>query len=115
MSYMEPKLLRMAGRGDIPLLQFAYSKDKGYHVDMGVKPAGDEAKGEKRKTELQALATKVFGGQKSFKYNDAWNEIGERKGCGTSTAKKALAEMSDLGIVYQDDSGYYRLGQTAPF
>lgn len=115
MSFMEPKLLRMAGKGDIPLLQFGYSKDKGYHVDMGVKSSGDEAKGEKRKLELQTLANKVFGGQISLKYNDAWNNIGERKGCGTSTSKKALADMVELNIVYQDSLGYYRLCQSDPF
>lgn len=49
-SFMEPKLLRMAGKGDVPVLQFAYSKEKGYHIGLGIKPSGDEAKGEKKQT-----------------------------------------------------------------
>lgn len=101
----------MAGKSDVPLLQFAYSKDKGYHVGMGVKPSGDESKGERRRQQLINIATKVFGGQRALKHKEAVTEIEERIGCGTSTAKKALADMRDAAIIYQDDLGWYRLGQ----
>jgi hypothetical protein len=108
-SFMEPKLLRMAGKGDIPILQFAYNKDKGYHVGLGVKSTGDDAKQEKHRAELQKVAIKVFGGQKSFLYNDAYKEIIERNGFGIGKAKRFLSEMNELNIIYQDDSKYYRL------
>ena len=114
-SYMEPKLLRMAGRGDVPILQFCYSKEKGYHVDMGVKSESESSKNEKRIKQLQKSAAKVFGGQKSLKYADAWNEVAESIGCAESTAKKNLAEMVELGLIYKDDIGYYRLIQQNPF
>lgn len=108
-SFMEPKLLRMAGKGDVPVLQFAYSKEKGYHIGLGVKPSDDEVKSEKQKLELSALSVKVFGGQRSFKYNDACKEIMEKTGCGLSKSKKLIVEMTNLNLIYQDDAGYYRL------
>ncbi len=110
-SIMEPKLLRMAGKGDVPLLQFAYSKDKGYHVGMGVKATGDDSKAEKRKQQLITAANKVFGGQVALKHKEAIKEIEERIGCGVSTAKKLLVDMRDYGIIFQDNDGWYRLGQ----
>lgn len=109
-SFMEPKLLRMAGKGDVPVLQFAYSKEKGYHVGLGIKPSDSDVKGEKQKLELKGLSVKVFGGQKSFKYNEACKEIMEKTGSGLSTAKKSLVKMVDLNIIFQDEAGYYRLG-----
>jgi hypothetical protein len=110
-SYMEPKLLRMAGKGDVPVLQFCYSKEKGYHVGMGVKIEGENDKNEKRNKQLQKAALKIFGGQQSLKYADAWNEVAETIGCAESTAKKALVEMIDIGLIYKDSAGYYRLNQ----
>ena len=109
-SFMEPKLLRMAGKGDVPVLQFAYSREKGYHIGLGVKPSEDEVKGEKQKLELKAISVKVFGAQKSFKYNEACKEIMEKTGFGLSKAKKLIVQMGDLNLIYQDDAGYYRLG-----
>lgn len=108
-SFMEPKLLRMAGKGDVPVLQFAYSKQKGYHIGLGIKPSDDEIKGEKQKLELSALSVKVFGGQKSFKYNDACKEIMEKTGYGLNKSKKLIVEMTNLNLIYQDDAGYYRI------
>lgn len=110
-SFMEPKLLRMAGKGDIPILQFAYNKEKGYHTSLGVKATGDDSKSEQRKQKLILAANKVFGGQKSFKHKEAVSEIEERIGCGISTAKKLLVDMRDAAIVFQDNDGWYRLDQ----
>ena len=108
-SFMEPKLLRMAGKGNIPILQFAYSKEKGYHVGLGVKPSGDEAKHNQKLKDLQQISSKVFGGQRSFKYPDAYKEIIERTGFGTSKAKRILAELVEFEMCHQDTDGYYRI------
>lgn len=107
-SYMEPKLLRMAGRGDIPILQFAYSKEKGYHVGLGVKPSSEESKEQKYVLQLSEIATKVFGGQKSLKYNESIKDIMERGAVGMNKAKKFLSDMTDREILNKDDLGYYR-------
>ena len=108
-SFMEPKLLRMAGKGDIPILQFAYNKEKGYHTSLGVKPTGDDAKSEKRKQELMKIANKVFGGQKAFMYKEAVKEIEEVIGCGATKAKRLIVDMKDAGLIFQDNDGWYRL------
>lgn len=41
-SYLDPKLLREAGKSNIPLLQFKYDKEKGYHVPCGVRSADQQ-------------------------------------------------------------------------
>lgn len=109
-SFMEPKLLRMAGKGDIPILQFAYNKEKGYHTSLGVKPSSEESKGDKYKEQLRQVGIKVFGGQRALMYGEACKEIIERTGCGMSKAKRSLADMRDMAIIFQDDQGWYRLG-----
>src|SRR6185312_8598119 len=43
-SFIEAKMLRMAGKDDIPNIQFMYDKSKGYHVDYGVRSLSAEDK-----------------------------------------------------------------------
>ena len=43
-SYLEAKLLRMAGKGSIPQIQFSYDRDKGYHTGCGMRTPSQEIK-----------------------------------------------------------------------
>lgn len=109
MSYIEAKLLRMAAKGDIPNLQFAYNKDKGYHVGCGIKRPSDEVKKESRMNYLKETAIKVFGGQKSYKYGDAVKEIKEETGKSDAPSKTILKEMGENNLTEKGSDGYYRL------
>jgi hypothetical protein len=107
-SYIEPRFLRNAAKGNVPLIQFVYDQSKGYHVTAGIKPDKDTAAKEQAKREAADLAGKVFG-QKSFKYAEAWRAIAEASSKGDNKAKHALTTMLDHGFINKDEHGYYRL------
>jgi len=76
-SFVEAKILRYAGKGDIQKLSFIYDKEKGYHIGSGVKIEVDpEAKRrEKKINEAQEICDQIFSGQRSYQYKDALSAI----------------------------------------
>jgi hypothetical protein len=107
-SYLEPKYLRNAGRGNVPTIQFQYDVQKGYHVSCGVK-VSDTASGKPdRRLMLSGIAEKVFAPPKSFGYKDAVAEIMMNTGRGRNTAVVYLKEMKDYKIIEQCADKNYR-------
>ena len=109
-SFMEAKLLRMASPTDVPQLQFVYSKDKGYHVGMGVKPSDKEIKQEKHLADLKDITSALFGCQQSYIYSEAVKEIEEYSGKSNTTAKNILKELLQLTLIVKHDDNRYRIG-----
>lgn len=76
-SILEPKMLRYAGRADIPRLLFSYDREKGYFVGSGIQIETDPEEARKRKQLNTAyeLSQGIFGGQKSYTYQEAVDKI----------------------------------------
>ena len=108
-SFIEPKFLRMAGKGNIPTLQFTYDKEKGYHVGAGIKQSSNEAKVEQNKLIITSIISKVFSGQKSFTYSESVEAIKEASGKGTNKCKEWIVEAQQYGLIFKDTDNRYRL------
>ena len=109
-SYLEPKFLRNAGKGDIPLIQFAYDKDKGYHVYAGDKQKTEtmDDKSEKRVAEVKELASDVFI-LKSFEYSEAIEAIMRKTSKGDRVSRDTFKIMKAHGFIVQADDKRWRL------
>jgi hypothetical protein len=109
-STIEPKLLRNAGIGDTPQIQFTYDKTKGYHVSCGTKAdAMRSSKDLKRIEEAGKIANIVFSGQNSFKYSEAQDEIMKASKKGVTAAKSMFTDMKVHEIIFQSEDGRWRL------
>lgn len=109
-SCLEPKLLRMAGKGDIPLIQFEYDKEKGYHVYCGIKPAMDpNEKDSKRLQEIKDLAEFVFAYPAALHYQDAINGIMRKSKRGERTSKEFFKEMKAHEMIMQGEDKKWSL------
>lgn len=107
-SFIEPKFLRMAGKGSIPLIQFMYDKTKGYHVGCGIRSDDDTNKDEARLNAVSAACEKVFGGQKSLTYGDSIDAIMRATMKGVVAAKGMFTEMKAHEMIFQGDDKYWR-------
>ncbi len=104
-SSLEPKFLRMAGKGNIPLIQFQFDKVKGYHVYCGIKPAEEQSlKEEKRITEIQKIATEIFLPTSVFGYDHALDAIMKFTKKSEPTAKAIFKEMKAHGMIIKDEN-----------
>lgn len=109
-SFLEPKFLRGAGKGDIKLLQFLYDKEKGYHVYCGVrKPDEGGAKDELRLEKIKMIAKTVFSDQESYSYNEAIDKIMKESGKGITTTKGLFREMNAHELIIQGNDRNWRL------
>jgi len=72
-SFIKALKVRSGSPLDVPLLQFAWDKEKDYHVFIGEKSPKDK---QARKVEdLQSLADELFAEHESFSYSDMVNEL----------------------------------------
>jgi hypothetical protein len=109
-STLQPKIMRKAGIGDIPLISFIYSKEKQYHVAMEqADPDNCSQKDHKEKTRIMQLAEKVFAPPGAYRHKDAVSRIMQAADKKTSTAKNLLGDMEGFGFIVKSDDGYYRL------
>ncbi|WP_247236427.1 AAA family ATPase [Telluribacter sp. SYSU D00476] len=112
-SYIEPKFLRMAGKGDIPQLQFTYSKEKGYHVDAGVKQTQQTNKDSERVEDILNICKQIFSGQKSYTYGDAIEKIMAATKKKNRTAKDIFKEARAHGFIEEGGDSNWRLSTGA--
>src|SRR6201993_931370 len=105
-SFIEPKLLRMAGKANIPAIQFMYDKDKGYHVGCGIRSVSED-KNETRLNSIKIICQQVFGGQTSLSYQGAIDGIMLKTNKSTNTAKALFKEMRLREMVVKSGS-YWR-------
>jgi hypothetical protein len=108
-SYLEPKYLRNAGKGNIPLIQFMYSKEKGYHVGCGIRVDEQGSKDDTRRQALETLAQKVFAPPKSYQYKDAINELMKATSKSIGIAKGKFKEMGVYQMIIQGADKNWRL------
>jgi hypothetical protein len=107
-SYIEPKLLRMGGKAQIPLIQFSYSKEKGYHVYCGVH-SGQNAIDARRQKEIEETAKSVFAPPASYSYSEAIDRIMKYSSKKEVTAKGIFKELKVHGLIVQDDAKNWRI------
>jgi hypothetical protein len=108
-SYLEPKFLREAGKGEIKLLQFTYEKSKGYHVGCGAKIDTRSNKDAERIAMIQRMAKTVFVPPNSFAYNAALEKIMKESNKKESTAKGFFKDMKAHNMIIQGDDNNWRL------
>lgn len=111
-SYLEPKLLRMAGKSDIPLIQFKYDKEKGYHVPCGIRATDQQNKDAERIEKIKALATIVFPPPLALKYQDALEKIMKHSQKQERAAKDIFKEMNAHQMIEQGSDKFWRLMQS---
>lgn len=109
-SYIEPGILRYAGKGDIPKLMFRYDKDKKYHVGCGILNEGIDAetKAYNKLVETFKLCTKVFSGQRAYRYKDAIDQIIGETGTSINPAKKQFTIMKAKEMIIQGTDENWR-------
>ncbi len=108
-SCLEPKFLRSAGKGEIPLIQFMFDKQKDYHVYCGIKPQAETDKDKKRIEELLLLAQKVFAPPLTLAYTEAIESIMKHSQKQVATAKERFKEMKAHKFIIQGDDKNWRL------
>jgi hypothetical protein len=109
-SYIEPKMLRYAGRADIPTHTFTFDKEKGYHVGLGIKTDVD-TDAIKRKRSLNKafeLMEVIFGGQRSYSYPDALEELARKTFKSERTVKDIFKIMKLQKMILKGEDGNWR-------
>ncbi|HKC69471.1 MAG TPA: hypothetical protein VKG26_14645, partial [Bacteroidia bacterium] len=107
-SFIEPKLLRMAGKDGIPNIQFRYDKSKGYHVDCGVRILSAEDKALQKTESLHDLCREVFAQQSFYSYHRAIEEIMIYTGKSINTAKAFFKDMKTQQLITQGEDKCWR-------
>src|SRR6201993_5239037 len=107
-SFIEPKLLRMAGKANIPAIQFMYDKAKGYHVGCGIRSVSED-KNTIRLNSIKSICQQVFDGQKSFRYQQVIEEIMLNTDRSMPSAKIYFAEMKAHNMVTKGEDKYWRM------
>jgi len=112
-SFIEPKILRYAGKADIPQLMFKYDKTRGYHVGAGVKSAEstEAAKFQRRIDKAHEVCQQVFSGQRSFKYGKAVDEIMRITGKSIAPAKGIFTDMKVNDMILQGTDENWRINE----
>lgn len=108
-SYLEPKFLRNAGKGNIPLIQFIYDKGKGYHVFCGLKtPEEQEQKDLIRLKKVEDLVNIVFAPPTSLGYKEAIEKIMKHSKKQEVTAKGLFKDMKAHVMIVQGEDKNWR-------
>lgn len=107
-STVQPKIMRKAGNGEVPLIHFTYSKDKGHHIQIEAVNKED-AKAVKEMERLRRIATELFGPSLALTHTESVNKIMLQTKKGESTAKTMLRNLTGWGILNHGEDKLYRL------
>lgn len=107
-STLQPKFLRNAGKGNIPLIQFRYNPAKGYHEYCGVQTPEQANRDAERIEATKEIAAQVFGGQISYGYNGAIDAIMRKTKKSISIAKKMFSDMKAHQMIIQAEDKNWR-------
>ncbi len=110
-SFVEAKILRYAGKGDIQKLSFIYDKEKGYHIGCGIKIEVDPElkRREKKINEAQEICDQIFSGQRSYQYKDALSAIAKITLKSERTNKDIFTIMNNQNMIENNKSnGFWR-------
>jgi hypothetical protein len=110
-SCMGGKFLREAGKDDVPLIQFQYDKEKGYHTYCGTQTPTEikNVKDQKHMDELRRLAQIVFAPPSSYSYAAGIERIMRETHRQKATAKSRFTEMNIHQLIIKGDDGNWRL------
>lgn len=105
-STLEPKLLRMAGKGKIPLIQFSYDPGRGYHVFVGHK---ETEKKSVDSAKYRQWAKAVLPNNLSITHGKLIEKLEAETGKGYESVRKYVRTMTELGIIKKEENGSYRI------
>lgn len=115
-SFIEPKMLRYAGKADIPQLTFKFDKEKGYHVGFGRIESEEtdpekikEAKVAAQRASAWKLCENIFSGQKSFSREKTLKQIMARSGCAERKASGIFSTMNANDMILKGVDDNYRI------
>lgn len=95
-STIESKFLRNAG--NVPMIQFKYDTDKGYHVTCGIKNGSQKT--DRINAELREYAIAIFeNGKKKITYSDLVQICTKEFAVKERSAKDKIALMKSLNII----------------
>lgn len=112
-STVQPKIMRKAGNGEVPLIHFTYNKEKGYHVQVDA-PDKANTKAIKDMERLKNIATVIFAPPISLTHTNAISKIMQHTNRQISTAKTMLLNMAGFGYIEKGADNYYRLKSREP-
>ncbi|HEV8505443.1 MAG TPA: AAA family ATPase [Chitinophagaceae bacterium] len=104
---LESKRMRKAGNGDVPIINFKYSKEKGYHVQVGGQD-NEKVKAEKEMRRIGGIAVDAFSAVGSWNHDLAVSVLMKNTSKGETTCKTMLKNMLGWGFMAKDDNGIYR-------
>jgi hypothetical protein len=95
---------------DVPLIQFAWDKEKAMHTFFGEKPK--EAKEKRKETELTGVARTVFGNVRHCTYMDLCEQLQSLLDVKERTAKSYIRFMREKEIILKEspDTNYFIMG-----
>jgi hypothetical protein len=95
---------------DVPLVQFAWDKEKSMHAYIGDKPK--EEKDKRKEMELTGVAKTIFSKQRFCTYVDLCEQIQSVLDVKERTAKNYIKFMRDREIILKDPSNvsYFIIG-----
>ncbi len=95
---------------DVPLVQFAWDKEKAMHVYIGEKPK--EEKEKRKETELTGVAKTIFAKQRYYTYIDLCEQIQSILDVKERTAKSYIRFMREREIILKDlsNASYFIIG-----
>lgn len=108
-STIEAKLLRNAGIGDTPHIQFTYDKLKGYHVSCGTAVPELDNKDLLRIAKIKSIAKTAFKNNLSLGYKEAIEQIIIASNKSEAPAKNMFKEMKVRGIITQTNDKKWAL------
>jgi hypothetical protein len=88
---------------DVPLIQFAWDKKKGYHVYLGEKAKDNKL--QRKIDDLASLAEEVFKTHETVTYTEMMNSLAEMMGVKERMAKNYIGFMVKHGIVEHHKKG----------
>ncbi|MCA2854703.1 MAG: AAA family ATPase [Chitinophagaceae bacterium] len=109
-STVQPKIMRKSGNGEIPLIHFTFSKDKGYHVQVDA-PDKEKQKLDKDRQRHADVAKAVFTPPNSLSYTQAVSAVMQHTSKGERTAKTMISNMTGWGQIVKGSDNNYRLVQ----
>ena len=113
-SYIKALKVRSGSPLDVPLLQFAWDKQKNHHVFIGEK--SKEYKDQRKIDDLQALAEDIFAEKETYSYTGLVSTIQDIMEVKSRTAKSYVRFMKEKGIIVKHPSfptQYLKSGSTA--
>ena len=108
-SYLEPKFLRMAGKGNVPIMQFMFDKNKSYHVGIGNRIETTANKDFERLQTIERICKAAFAPPAAYKYNEAIERIMRESKKGETTAKNYFKEMNTHELIKKGEDDFWRL------